>query len=264
MQSNMKKTILTFGDLNAPLNKIMYELKPDQVMKPSEVDLNNIVLSDDVAFSAQGGRFNYVRIFVGYKRNDSVTSLCIKFPKMQTYGVQQYDSKSKFKVCLIREPKGGNEKVDAFVAILEAIDQHVCDLIKQHPCNRQTSPYNMLRDVEFNKLVKESTIPTTLQQFTKYDGGTTIRTVTTPFFNKHKKPVNIEDYGDKRLSLIGVVKFRDIYLMAGRVPDKTLEMCQALIAGVSIAPARPLAFDIDDDELSEDEEAPRFLPCRAD
>ena len=242
------KIMLNFAGTQVPISTIMYDVD-SPVLKPEKVDMSKIVVSDIVEMSAKEGAIKYARIFVGYKASDGkITSLCIKGPKQMTYGIQQYNNEAdaKWKVTFIID--GANTKQATMIKCLNAIDAKVCDLIKNYNDS-------MIKFASSNPVVRQKDIPTFCRQTTRYEGGRTIRTITSAFFDKNGARLKPEQYRGKRLSMVPAIKYRDIYLSSGRIPIKTLEVRQAIITSVHNTPQQRLLMHIDADDFSDDDES---------
>ena len=248
MSDNMNKT-LNFSGIQVPTVNILFNVN-SKIMKPSEIDIDKVVISDMVEYTInknKNGTIKFKRIFVGYKVSDkNITSLCIQAPKQDSYGIQKYNENAKWKVCFIRDET--NMKQEAFINCLEKIDKRVCELAKnyKHP---------MIAHIFANSPIKDGKIPTFCQQKTKVAEGEPIqRIITTAFYNKHRIQVDPKIYDGKKLSMVAAITFRDVYLSSNALPEKSLEIRQAVITGAHDAPKQELMIEVDDADFSDDED----------
>ncbi|XP_057309031.1 uncharacterized protein LOC130647259 [Hydractinia symbiolongicarpus] len=198
-----------------------------------------------VDFSVHSNTIKFKRIYVGYKElDDKITSLCIQASNQNSYGIQKYNETAKWKVCFIIDPE--NPKQTDYIKCMQKIDARICELAKnyRHP---------MIKQISDNSPIKERLIPTFCQQSTKYGDGKPVRKITTPFFNRHRQQVDPAIYDGKRLSMVAAITYRDVYLSSNTIPERSLEIWQAIITGAHDIPKQTLIIDVDEGDCSEDE-----------
>lgn len=238
---------LNFNGIQVPTVNILFNVN-SKIMKPSEIDTNKVVISDmvDYTIKSGSGTIKFKRIFVGYQVTDEkITSLCIQAPKQDSYGIQKYNETAKWKVCFIRDET--NAKQEAFVRCLEKVDARVCELAKKYK-------HPMITHIAANSPVKDGKIPTFCQQKTKVTDDGIERIITTAFYNKHRLQVDPKIYHGKKLSMVAAITFRDVYLSSNALPEKSLEIRQAVVTGAHDAPKQELMIEVDDDDFSDDED----------